>query len=250
MGWEEDYRRLSDTFGYSIKKDSDARDLLLTLLPETPDWDELQEEIEGEVAYVFGAGPSLQIDIAVLKKHDLLTDALTVAADGAAGALIDARITPNIIVTDLDGPEETLIKANKRGAKFVVHAHSDNTENMKEIIPKIKPPIYPTTQVAPKEPARNYGGFTDGDRAVRITGELKAATIILAGMDFGEKIGTHSGQKDPAAKKKKLDYGKKLLEEYASKRRATILNVTAKGDPILGAPRIIPSALSTLLGVI
>ena len=38
----------------------------------------------------------------------------------------------------------------------------------------------------------NFGGFTDGDRAVFLAVQLGAKKLILAGMDFGKVVSKYS----------------------------------------------------------
>jgi len=48
-----------------------------------------------------------------------------VAADGASAALLNSGLIPHIVVTDLDGGDETLLKASRLNAVMAVHAHGD-----------------------------------------------------------------------------------------------------------------------------
>src|SRR5215218_6976206 len=88
-----------------------------------------------------------------------------IAADGAVQFLIENKVRPDIVVTDLDGNPAFLQKAEKMGATMVVHAHGDNTGMLKKLVPKFKK-LVGTTQVMPVENVYNFGGFTDGDRCV------------------------------------------------------------------------------------
>ena len=80
--------------------------------------------------------------------------------------------------------------------------------------------IIPTTQAKPTGLLENYGGFTDGDRAVHIAiYALGINDITMAGMDFGSIITQYSRPNiaTPQAiadefKKKKLDYANKLIK--------------------------------------
>ena len=70
---------------------------------------------------------------------------------------------------------------------MVVHAHGDNVPLIKRWIPRFEGPLVLTTQSRPFEGMYNFGGFTDGDRAVFAADELGAAGITLAGFDLDDK---------------------------------------------------------------
>ena len=100
-----------------------------------------------------------------------------------------------------------------------MHAHGDNIKKINQYVPLLKN-IIPTSQSEAHDLLENYGGFTDGDRAVHIaTYGLNMNKIILAGMDFGEIITKYSRPEinnmlvhADDIKKKKLAYAEKLIE--------------------------------------
>ncbi|KYH42039.1 MAG: hypothetical protein AYL33_003720, partial [Candidatus Bathyarchaeota archaeon B63] len=118
-----------------------------------------------------------------------------IAADGAAQAIVERGKIPHIIVTDLDGDFEAILNSARRGSIIAVHAHGDNMErvsrHMGEIISATRL-IIGTTQVEPVPPTVNFGGFTDGDRAVFMASRYEATPIVLVGMDFGNVVGRRS----------------------------------------------------------
>ena len=76
-----------------------------------------------------------------------------------------------------------------------LHAHSDNILALEQLSERFTGDIVGTTQVEPETGSGliNYGGFSDGDRAVFISQHLGAGFIILLGFNFNEvaeKIGT------------------------------------------------------------
>jgi len=146
----------------------------------------------------------------------------------------------------LDGDLKAIKEANTKGTITVVHAHADNIPLLKEFVPKLKGPIG-TTQTRAVGKIHNFGGFTDGDRAAFLAEEFNAEMIILAGMDFGKEIGEFSGKYDLERKIKKLRIGKRLLEELASESRTGIFNLTAKGEDLIGIPRISAKVLRELV---
>jgi uncharacterized Rossmann fold enzyme len=147
--------------------------------------------------------------------------------------LIENKIKPDIVVTDLDGNYKFLQKAEKNGAILVVHAHGDNTDTLKRLVPKLGK-LVGSTQVAPVENVHNFGGFTDGDRSVFLAEEFGAKKIVLVGMDFGNSIGKYSKEKvkDPELKKQKMQAGKRLLEMLAKQSRSQLVDTAPK--PIKG----------------
>ena len=79
--------------------------------------DVLQKKIAGKRIIVVGAGDSLEYHISFIKKNP---KAVKIVADGAIQPLIKARIKPDIVVTDLDGPPSFLRKAERMGSVMVV----------------------------------------------------------------------------------------------------------------------------------
>ena len=78
---------------------------------------------------------------------------------------------------------EDIIQANQKGSFLAVHAHGNNLDKIKEYVPGLER-VLGTTQSTPLENVYNFGGFTDGDRALYLAVELGVNFIILAGMDF------------------------------------------------------------------
>ena len=152
---------------------------------------------------------SLSLAIPKLKKYKKI---VKIAADSSIKPLVENGIIPDIVVTDLDGDENTLKKIGKTNSIFVIHAHGDNIEKL-DLVKKFKNCIG-TTQSTPFSKIKNFGGFTDGDRCVFLANHFQAKKVILFGMDFGERIGKFSKTKKSERKIKlmKLKQGKSLLE--------------------------------------
>ena len=85
-----------------------------------------------------------------------------------------------------------------------------NQEELKKYVDKFKS-VYGTTQIEPKAHIYNFGGFTDGDRAVFLAEHFKPKAIILIGMDFDSDIGEYSYTKNVEVKKKKLKWASYLV---------------------------------------
>lgn len=227
LSWYED---LLGDFGFSRQDDEESAKLLDKFLESygglKPEDIPMQKE-----AIVFGAGPSIKSNIKEIKNLNL-SEYTLISADGATTALLEEDIVPDIIVTDLDGEMKDIICANHEGAFLVVHAHGDNMEKLKEFLPHLNR-VLGTTQSTPLSNVYNFGGFTDGDRALFLAVELGAEYIILAGMDFGKEVTRYSrpdmteseGQADEI-KELKLKHAKKLVEWVAKNEDVTILNIS------------------------
>ena len=207
-GWKKRYFSILKELNYSEKKDKESALILDSILKKTDTIEKIKKLIEGKTIFVIGSGPSLSIAIPKLKK---LEKSIKIAADSSLKPLVDNGIIPDIIVTDLDGNEDTIKKISKTKSIFVIHAHGDNIEKL-EMVKKIKNCIG-TTQTNPFNKIQNFGGFTDGDRGVFLASHFDAKKIILFGMDFGNQIGKFSNTKrsDREIKLKKLEIGKDLL---------------------------------------
>jgi len=208
LGWKKRYFSILKELNYSQKKDKESALILDSILQKTDTIKKIERLIQGKTIFVIGSGPSLSFAIPKLKK---LKKSVKIAADSSLKPLVDNGIIPDIIVTDLDGNEDTIKKISKTKSIFVIHAHGDNIEKL-EMVKKIKNCIG-TTQTNPFNKIKNFGGFTDGDRGVFLASHFNAKKIILFGMDFGNKIGKFSNTKksDREIKLKKLEIGMNLL---------------------------------------
>ena len=208
LGWKKRYFSILKELNYSQKKDKESALILDSILQKTDTIKKIERLIQGKTVFVIGSGPSLSFAISKLKK---LKKSVKIAADSSLKPLVDNGIIPDIIVTDLDGNEDTIKKISKTKSIFVIHAHGDNIEKL-EMVKKIKNCIG-TTQTNPFNKIKNFGGFTDGDRGVFLASHFNAKKIILFGMDFGNKIGKFSNTKksDREIKLKKLEIGRDLL---------------------------------------
>jgi len=207
-GWKKRYFSILKELNYSEKKDKESALILDSILKKTDTIEKIKKLIEGKTIFVIGSGPSLSSAIPKLKK---LEKSIKIAADSSLKPLVDNGIIPDIIVTDLDGNEDTIKKISKTKSIFVIHAHGDNIEKL-QIVKKMKNCIG-TTQTNPFNKVQNFGGFTDGDRGVFLASYFNAKKIILFGMDFGNQIGKFSNTKksDRETKLKKLEIGRDLL---------------------------------------
>jgi uncharacterized Rossmann fold enzyme len=128
---------------------------------------------------VIGAGPSIEdqnVQDYILEIYTKFTskpnksnkaNLVIMVADGATELLLELGIIPDFVVTDLDGHHESLVSANMKGSVMVIHAHGDNIEKINSSASDFRN-IIGTTQSFPLSNIFNFGGFTDGDRAVFI----------------------------------------------------------------------------------
>ena len=89
-----------------------------------------------------------------------------------------------------------------------------------------------TTQAQPVGNVYNFGGFTDGDRAIFLAVALNASEITLAGMDFGTTVTKYSrpnieGATGPAdeIKTKKLIFAERLLAWIKENTDVKVINL-------------------------
>ena len=179
----------------------------------------LERKIKNKTVFVVGAGPSLGSSLQYIKKFKNFTK---IVSDGATQALIENKIMPDIVVTDLDGNMEYLKKASELKSIMIIHAHGDNINRLPHAI-SFKYCLG-TTEDKPFEKIKNFGGFTDGDRCVFLANHFGASKIILIGMDFGTHIGKYSkvGTYNKSLKLKKLRKAKMLLEWLATKSNSDL----------------------------
>jgi len=232
--WMDWYKEILDDFGFSREDDEKSARFLNDYLVDNPEYS-VEYLPSGDNFIVFGAGPSLKAHVQALKKVDL-AEFVIISADGATSALLEEDLVPDIVVTDLDGKIDDLLTANKLGAIMVVHAHGNNLESLEKYLGDLNM-IFGTTQSTPLEQVHDFGGFTDGDRAVFLAVELGAKKIIMAGMDFGDVVTKYSrpdmeqaiGPADDI-KKMKLEYAEKLVEWIMDYEDVSIFNLSNSDD--------------------
>ncbi|MDO5859540.1 6-hydroxymethylpterin diphosphokinase MptE-like protein [Methanobrevibacter sp.] len=232
--WERYYKEILDDFGFSRDDDENSAKILDEILSEMGclTLDDLSQIVGFSDKYIiFGAGPSLKEHIVQLKENYDLKDYVLVAADGATTALIEERLAPDIVATDLDGNMDDILLADLRGANIAVHAHGDNIDQVIRYT-SFFTNVIGTTQSQPVGNVYNFGGFTDGDRAIFLAIALGAREIILAGMDFGEIVTRYSRPNLSADlaeadefKKKKLQYAERLTNWIIENENADIINL-------------------------
>ena len=230
--WFPYYQEIREQFGYSTEKDQEAAKVLSHMTRKKAlDIKVLRKKIQGKKVMVIGAGVNLEASIPYIKKNRNFTK---IVANGAVRAVLEHRIRPDVVVTDLDGNQSFLKKADMLGAIMVVHADGDNISLMTKLVPKLRH-VIGSTQVMPMNNVYNFGGFTDGDRSVFLAEELGASQIILVGMDLGKEIGKYyskSTVQDLELKKVKMKVAKRLLAMLAVRTRSELFDTSI--NPIKG----------------
>ena len=198
--WEPVYEALLDDFGYPKTGDERARDRLDELLDGDPVYDPEALELAGETVAIAGAGPSLEAEADRAAAADAV-----LAASTATDRLREAGVTVEAMVTDLDKNPETGRELTESGTPVFAHAHGDNIPAVESVVPTYDSAfVVPTTQAAPRGVVRNFGGFTDGDRAAFTADHLGAAELVFVGWDFEDPdVGPE--------KREKLRWAERLL---------------------------------------
>jgi 2-amino-4-hydroxy-6-hydroxymethyldihydropteridine diphosphokinase len=178
--WEPHYREILEYFGFDRAADEEAarvlaslttRDNLLSLAALTC----------GNPVTVCGNAPCLKDELGKIDGNSVVF-----AADAAAEVLDANGIRPDAIFTDLDGATDRFITMNAEGTIVVIHAHGDNIPLLKHWVPRFTGQLVATTQSKPLPHVYDFGGFTDGDRAVFAADELGAERITLVGFDLDD----------------------------------------------------------------
>jgi uncharacterized Rossmann fold enzyme len=218
VDWQPIYLEIVDKLHLNPFADQEATRFLTGILKEVnpePLLKELEQIIKGKTVVICGAGPSLEAHLQSLIANEDFRP-VYIAADGAVSALLNLDCECSVIATDLDGNLDDIMEATERGSIAIVHAHGDNIDKVREIVPKLGM-VLGSTQVEPTDRAFLWGGFTDGDRACYIATTYSPSRVFLAGMDFGNIVGKWSKPRHdshfPAneRKKVKLDIAKSLI---------------------------------------
>jgi len=204
--WEPAYEAILRDFGYDRAGDEAARDELAALVSA---FDVSRLDATGETVAVVGAAPALSDDLDAVADADLVF-----AASTAADVLCEHGLTVDVHVTDLDKNPETSRELARAGTPVAAHAHGDNRDLVAEWVPKLDDAhVLGTTQARPVDGVRNFGGFTDGDRAAFLADAVGAERLRFAGWDFDDA--------PDDAKRHKLRWAARLLMWLEERRDET-----------------------------
>ncbi len=225
------YAGIAREFGFSRAEDGRAARVLDSIIRRPVPAGRIGRMIRGRTVFVVGSGPSLSSSIPFLKKYDNPK----IVADSALRGLAGRGVRPDIVVTDLDGDAGCLRRSGRAGSIMVVHAHGDNIARL-HMAGDFRNCLGTSQGGAPGR-LRDFGGFTDGDRCVFIADAFGAQRVVLFGMDFGKRIGRHSGTRrsERVTKLKKLARAEELLG-WLAKRSACEMYTTSR--PIRGFKKI------------
>ena len=207
--WKGIYQSITEDMGYSQYDDEAAVRVLkaVTVNSNLADDDEISAFFADAVTVV-GNSPGLVSDLSEMPPKGPI-----IASGSSVGRLTAAGFRPNVVVTDLDGDIEPQIAASENGALTFIHAHGDNTDLIREYAWRFKGPVVLTTQSVPENTVSNYGGFTDGDRAVCIARHFGAKRIFMIGFDFNNPMPKPGSDCD--VKLHKLKWAEKIINLVA-----------------------------------
>jgi len=219
---EDLIQTISEEFGFSEEEDNGSTELLERELrqnsfiyPPPQTLGKLKNLLKNRLVFVAGSGDTLDEDLKDLirleEEAHVLSHSTLMAVDGAVVGALKHGLAPHVVVSDLDGPMNLILECNRKGAAMVVLAHGDNKEAVREYIKQMEGYVLGTTQREAFSSIHNFGGFTDGDRAVILARHFQAEEIVLLGFDFG-KPGRYSHHASLAKKKKKLGWCQRILE--------------------------------------
>ncbi len=221
--WESAYEAILADLGYGRGADERARDLLGDLL-EPPVG--VAPALDGATVAVAGGADCLTEtgNLALARGADIVF-----AASNAARRLRDHDVPVDCMVTDLDKSPATARDLTAEGTPVAVHAHGDNLELLRRVVPELRPgAVIPTTQARPAGVVRNYGGFTDGDRAAFLADAMGADRLCFPGWAFDDPtVG--------AEKRRKLGWAERLLY-WLERRRDERFRVLDGRRPDIVAP--------------
>ena len=209
-------------FGWSESDDIESAIQLQAALRDHEQWNNsMREKTLHEIKDQLLKAPKIVVIGAAASAEKLRScdeNAVFVASDGAVGALDDySKLACG--VSDLDGAN-CLDDAAANGQNIVVHAHGDNMVQWQEKIVKWSrfdspPSLVLSHQVNQNIPGMyNFGGFTDGDRAVCFILSLgvEVDKIELVGFNV-ERVGQWSGVTNLEKKMQKLQWMGRILSE-------------------------------------
>lgn len=219
--WEPVYEAILADLGYDRAGDERSRDLLAELLDTAETFDIGELDWSGRRVAVAGDGPSLAAETELAATADVV-----VATSGAATLLRSRGVAIDCVVTDLDTNPDAVVDWTDERLPVAVHAHGDNTAAIREYVPQTNTSaVIPTTQANPRPPVRNFGGFTDGDRAAFLADALGADSLVFPGWDFDDGAVT-------AEKRAKLAWAERLLYWLERRRNDSFTLLDGRRDDI------------------
>ena len=251
--WKNPYAEIVKELKLDFKADRKASDWLEEYFSNSPAHKKFLIQQKLRVIFqnpviIAGAGPSLENDLLILMESSLNLKLSFIAINGATTLFKEKNIIPAAVVSDLDGDLSAIEWAIENGSLTLIHAHGDNLNqvshflnNFHDII--LKSDVWGTTQCKSKNILLNFGGFTDGDRAIFIGFHFQSPLIGLIGFDFGSEIGHYSHFSSPIIKNnrfkiKKFKIALNLISKFYSSHTGHRYNLSSKGEEIIGFPKV------------
>ena len=248
--WEKYYLSIVQMLGLNIDEDDQSSRLLMNLLDTyfskftQQNVSERLKEILSNPILIWGAGPSIEeIEIQRLMLIKQRNFSL-IAIDGTVTLFKQNNIIPDLIFSDLDGNLSAINWAINNGAVLVIHAHGDNRTQIKTFFnqyytPKEDDLVWGSSQNLSNDILFNFGGFTDGDRAILYAFHFQSKVIGLVGFDFGQTIGKFSTLhspiiKDLDRKQIKFNIAKNLISKTYIHHYGERYNLIQGGENIPG----------------
>ena len=206
--WEPIYEQILSDLGFDRTEDENSVRILkaVTMGSDLRMGDDAAERMSDTVTVV-GNAPCLEEDI-----REEGIEGSILCSGSAVGRLMASGYIPDMVFTDLDGDIGPQIEASSKGAFTFIHAHGDNADLITRYASHFKGPVVLTTQSTPEYTVFNYGGFTDGDRAVCFADHFGAKRIRLVGFDYNQPMPKEGS--DPELKRKKLAWAKRIIDRF------------------------------------
>jgi len=206
--WEPIYLEILEDLGIDRSDDENSVRILkaVTLGSDLRSGDDAAE-IMGDIVTVVGNAPCLEED---LDSKGL--EGTVICSGSAVGRLMARGVVPDMVFTDLDGDIGPQIEASSKGVFTFIHAHGDNSDLIVRYAPSFPGPVVLTTQSEPEYTVFDYGGFTDGDRAVCFAEHFGAGTVRLVGFDYEDPMPKEGS--DPVMKARKLSWAKRIISAF------------------------------------
>lgn len=204
--WNHAYPEIVEEFGFSRYFDVVSAILLNRLyIASRPLMIDLSRYM-GKKSVVLGPAAS---------KVNISDNEVVIVADSALSRLEDLKRV-DFTITDLDADPEKLLEVSNSGSIMVVHAHGDNIDRLVEFFPSLKGRVIISCQTEALGKITDFGGFTDGDRAVFFAHFLRSTSIRIVGFDFEKPVAKRGS--DLTVKKKKLKWSRSLIDQLKQHR--------------------------------
>lgn len=238
--WKPSYLDIAGSLGFSEESEEAARlrgssaaSSLPCVLSGSDALNAISDAVRGR-CLVTGNAPSLEAELRRIMEMPSFGRLSIVASDSSCETLRTLSLLPDVIVTDADGNLEVEREMNAAGSLLVLHFHGDNIERAAAFAGELQGRVVVTTQAGPAPGTFNFGGFTDGDRAVLMCEEFGSTEIMLAGFDFNDVA---ERGREGELKRRKLEFAREIIRE-AVRRGAPVVYTKGMEDREAGNTRL------------